>query len=81
MYYNVSKVPGFILLFFQHFAISSSFTTSCTIQVIMSNLCQNLSVSRNWPLDALIKKYVDKTKFMCYFVENFDFHQILWRLL
>ena len=41
------KFQGLFYSLFQHSAISSSFTTLCTIQAIMSNLCQNLSVSKN----------------------------------
>ena len=71
------KFQGFFYSLFQHSATSISFKTLCTIQAIMSNLCQYLSV-----LLALIKKYVDINQiYICYFVENFDFHEILWRLL
>ena len=44
------KFQGLFYYLFQPSAISSSFTTLCTIQAIMSNLCQNLSISKNWPL-------------------------------
>ena len=47
------KFQGFFYSLFQHSAISSSFTTLCTIQAIMSNLCQNLSESRKKPLTCI----------------------------
>ena len=74
MYYNVSEVPGILLLLFQHSAISSSFTTLCTIQAIMSNLCQNLSVSKNYPLTCINQEICrQKLNLYAIFWKNFTF--------
>ena len=45
---------------------------------IYAKICQYPKTSL---LLALLKKYVDNNQTICYFVENFDFHEILWRLL
>ena len=45
---------------------------------IYAKICQYPKISL---LLALIKKYVDKNQIYMPFVENFVFHEILWRLL
>ena len=45
---------------------------------IYAKICQYPKITI---LLALIKRYVDKTKFICYFLESFYFHEISWRLL
>ena len=74
------KYKGFFYSSFQHSAKSSSFTILCTIQAIMSNLCQSVNIQKLASY-LIIKKYVDKNQIYTLFFENSDFHEILWRLL
>ena len=65
MYYNVSEMPGIVLLFVSTSAISSSFTILCTMQAIMPKY---VSIQK-------LASYL-QYKFIGYFVEKFDFHEI-----
>ena len=66
------KVQGFFYSLFQHSVISSSLIIVCTIQVIMSNLCQNLSVSKNEPLLCITQEICGQKQ---------NLYAIFWKIL